>query len=141
MTTLQEEGISARLCFGIDGTMGDAQDVPHSYIGSAYGRWCRLCGLGLQAKVHWRTYAVEAPPMPDLAAIEERLDRGYAGCVNKLAAAAADVIALVTEVERLGDALSALGAAFDELLGRITSAADDAVASAEAVLHPQEQGK
>ena len=45
LTDIHEEGNSDRLYLGIDGTMGDAQDVPHRYIESVIGAWCRVCGL------------------------------------------------------------------------------------------------
>lgn len=45
LTDIHEEGEPDRLFLGIDGTMGDAQDVAHPYIESVIGAWCRVCGL------------------------------------------------------------------------------------------------
>jgi hypothetical protein len=41
----QEEGASERLFLGIDGTMGDAQDVDHHCVESVGGPYCVVCGL------------------------------------------------------------------------------------------------
>ena len=51
---VQEEGGQDRRFYGIDGTMGDAQDVPHPYVGSIYGEWCSLCGLNRSHRAHKR---------------------------------------------------------------------------------------
>lgn len=40
-----DRGEAARQAAGIDGTAGDAQDVPHAYRPDAPNRWCLLCGL------------------------------------------------------------------------------------------------
>ena len=50
----QEEGASDRQFYGIDGTMGDAQDKPHPFVASLRGPWCAICGLAHQARVHHR---------------------------------------------------------------------------------------
>jgi hypothetical protein len=39
------EGESERAGFGIDGTMGDAQDIPHPFVSSVHGDYCVVCGL------------------------------------------------------------------------------------------------
>jgi hypothetical protein len=48
----QEEGQSERLYLGIDGTMGDAQDVDHAYVASVHGPWCVVCGLAQSYRRH-----------------------------------------------------------------------------------------
>lgn len=48
----QDEGGPDRLYLGIDGTMGDAQDVKHPFIESVHGSYCRVCGLGSPARCH-----------------------------------------------------------------------------------------
>lgn len=45
-------GEEARLRQGIDGTMGDAQDVAHYYVRSANGKWCIVCGMDTAYKKH-----------------------------------------------------------------------------------------
>jgi hypothetical protein len=47
-----DEGESERFGLGIDGTMGDAQDVNHPFIGSVYGDYCAVCGLTRSYKRH-----------------------------------------------------------------------------------------
>lgn len=49
---IQEEGAPDRAYLGIDGTMGDAQDVDHPFIASVYGDWCRVCGLNPAYRRH-----------------------------------------------------------------------------------------
>jgi hypothetical protein len=44
MTEIQDRGEQARQAAGIDGTAGDAQDVPHPYIPDG-GSACVACGL------------------------------------------------------------------------------------------------
>jgi len=41
----QEEGEPLRQALGIDGTMADAQDIPHPHVPSELGPWCKVCGL------------------------------------------------------------------------------------------------
>lgn len=48
----QDEGEQDRQSVGIDGTMGDAQDIPHQFKPSRWHGGCRLCGLALGARVH-----------------------------------------------------------------------------------------
>jgi len=55
----QEEGTGDRLFHGIDGTMGDAMDVPHPFVGSVGGAWCSTCGLGCGGRAHIRYAAGE----------------------------------------------------------------------------------
>jgi hypothetical protein len=47
----QDEGETDRRRLGIDGTMGDAQDVDHPFL-AAIGGYCRVCGLSLAHKRH-----------------------------------------------------------------------------------------
>jgi hypothetical protein len=52
---LQDAGEHARQALGIDGTMGDAQDVPHAYDDDeGNAPYCIVCGLGRLARVHKR---------------------------------------------------------------------------------------
>jgi hypothetical protein len=48
----QDEGEQDRQAAGIDGTMGDAQDVPHEFKPSTLHGACRMCGLAISARVH-----------------------------------------------------------------------------------------
>lgn len=48
----QDEGGPDRLYLGIDGTMGDAQDVSHPFIASVHGDYCRVCGLARTYRKH-----------------------------------------------------------------------------------------
>jgi len=48
----EDEGGPDRLYLGIDGTMGDAQDVNHPFVRSVYGAWCRVCGLAQSYRRH-----------------------------------------------------------------------------------------
>ena len=58
MSDWQEEGEPDRLYLGIDGTVGDAQDVDHPFLASVYGDYCRVCGLASSYRRHgdpaWR---------------------------------------------------------------------------------------
>lgn len=45
-------GEEARLLQGIDGTMGDAQDIAHYYVRDESNTWCVVCGLATQYKKH-----------------------------------------------------------------------------------------
>jgi HK97 family phage major capsid protein/HK97 family phage prohead protease len=47
----QDQGEAYRQSLGIDGTMGDAQDIPHPFSRAADGA-CLGCGLALPAKPH-----------------------------------------------------------------------------------------
>lgn len=47
-----DEGASDRLYLEIDGSMGDAQDVPHPYVRSAHGQYCAVCGLAENYRKH-----------------------------------------------------------------------------------------
>ncbi len=52
MTDFQERGEALRRHYGIDGTAGDAQDVPHPYhLDQATGA-CLICGLGTTHRKH-----------------------------------------------------------------------------------------
>lgn len=52
---LQDAGEKARQALGIDGTMGDAQDVPHAYADDeGAAPYCIVCGLAGSARAHKR---------------------------------------------------------------------------------------
>lgn len=51
-TTGEDEGEELRRSAGIDGTMGDAQDVPHRPVASRVHGGCALCGLARGSAVH-----------------------------------------------------------------------------------------
>lgn len=53
MSDPQDEGEADRQRLGIDGTMGDAQDVSHPFLPSRTGT-CRVCGM---APSYWRHHA------------------------------------------------------------------------------------
>jgi hypothetical protein len=49
----QDRGESERQRLGIDGTAGDAQDVPHPYVPDGEpGSACVVCGLGRRHRKH-----------------------------------------------------------------------------------------
>lgn len=52
MEDFQERGGPARAALGIDGTAGDAQDVPHGFDEDLPTGACVVCGLSETAKVH-----------------------------------------------------------------------------------------
>jgi hypothetical protein len=52
MTDFQDRGDAARRAAGIDGTAGDAQDIPHRYQPDDDRPWCLLCGLGEKHRKH-----------------------------------------------------------------------------------------
>ncbi len=56
---LQDVGEAERLAAGIDGTMGDAQDVPHPFKPLEDGT-CMICGLHAEAPAHMSTMPVTA---------------------------------------------------------------------------------
>ena len=45
MTDFQDRGDTARRDQGIDGTAGDAQDIPHQFVLDRPTGACLLCGL------------------------------------------------------------------------------------------------
>jgi len=49
---ISEEGEPDRHFLGIDGTMGDAQDVAHPYLESIYAECCRVCGFAESYRKH-----------------------------------------------------------------------------------------
>lgn len=61
----QDRGEPERHRLGIDGTAGDAQDVPHPYAGPG---WCTACGLAATASVHDQTGTLAAAGLVVLAA-------------------------------------------------------------------------
>lgn len=48
----QNRGESLRQKYGIDGTAGDAQDVPHPFHADPGSRACLLCGLAKRYRKH-----------------------------------------------------------------------------------------
>lgn len=52
MDDFQDRGAPHRQRLGIDGTAGDAQDVPHGFVADEPHTWCVVCGLAEAAKVH-----------------------------------------------------------------------------------------
>lgn len=46
------EGEKLRQRLGIDGTMGDAQDVKHVAHQSLVGSWCAICGFSMSSQIH-----------------------------------------------------------------------------------------
>ncbi len=48
----QGRGEAFRAALGIDGTAGDAQDVPHGFEDDPPTGACVVCGLGVFAGVH-----------------------------------------------------------------------------------------
>ncbi|MFH8531569.1 hypothetical protein ACH4GE_24500 [Streptomyces tendae] len=48
----QDRGEAARLAQGIDGTAGDAQDIPHRYVPDEPALACLLCGLSSTYRKH-----------------------------------------------------------------------------------------
>jgi hypothetical protein len=51
-TDFQDRGDAARLAAGIDGTAGDAQDVPHAFVSDEPTGGCLLCGLAPTYRKH-----------------------------------------------------------------------------------------
>lgn len=47
----QDDGEAARQAAGIDGTAGDAQDVPHRFVADPQGG-CLVCGLAKSYRKH-----------------------------------------------------------------------------------------
>ena len=52
MQDFQDRGEDYRQELGIDGTAGDAQDIPHAYKPDGYYVWCLACGLNEGSRVH-----------------------------------------------------------------------------------------
>ena len=52
MADFQDRGDAARAAAGIDGTAGDAHDVPHAYQPDGDHTWCLLCGLAPSYRKH-----------------------------------------------------------------------------------------
>lgn len=48
----QDRGDAARRAAGIDGTAGDAQDVPHGFVLDEPTGGCLLCGLARSYRKH-----------------------------------------------------------------------------------------
>lgn len=48
----QNRGEPWRAALGIDGTAGDAQDVPHEFIPDSPGGPCVVCGLAESYRKH-----------------------------------------------------------------------------------------
>jgi hypothetical protein len=49
---INDEGESERQKQGIDGTMGDAQDIQHKFVEASSGQYCILCGLNEVSSRH-----------------------------------------------------------------------------------------
>ncbi|QBI56864.1 hypothetical protein [Streptomonospora litoralis] len=47
-----DSGEAARGAAGIDGTPGDAQDVPHVFVAAGQLRACVVCGMGARYRKH-----------------------------------------------------------------------------------------
>lgn len=52
MQEFQVAGERARRQLGVDGTAGDAQDVPHGFVEFEWLPCCLACGLARRARVH-----------------------------------------------------------------------------------------
>lgn len=52
MQDFQDRGGPWRAALGIDGTAGDAQDVPHEFIPDTPGGPCVVCGLAKSHRKH-----------------------------------------------------------------------------------------
>lgn len=52
MWAFQDAGEPYRRALGIDGTAGDAQDVPHPFIRADGASYCVVCGLAESLKQH-----------------------------------------------------------------------------------------
>lgn len=48
----QDRGDAARIAQGIDGTAGDAQDIPHRFVDDRDCGYCLLCGLAPNYRKH-----------------------------------------------------------------------------------------
>lgn len=81
LTDIHEEGEPDRLFLGIDGTMGDAQDVAHPYIESVIGAWCRVCGLNRIYRRH--TDGSKRPPELSPEERKKRADQRDRGVLNE----------------------------------------------------------
>ena len=73
----QQEGEELRGQAGIDGTMGDAQDVPHQFTASVLHGGCALCGLDPVAPPHIRVQGCSA-----CADGSDEMDRARGTCHN-----------------------------------------------------------
>jgi hypothetical protein len=52
VTDFQDRGEAARRAAGIDGTAGDAQDIPHAPVLDEHTSACLLCGLSPAYRKH-----------------------------------------------------------------------------------------
>jgi hypothetical protein len=52
VSDLEDRSEAARQRLGIDGTMGDAQDVPHPFTEDPQVPYCLVCGFSRAAAVH-----------------------------------------------------------------------------------------
>lgn len=57
----QDRGDTARRAAGIDGTAGDAQDVPHRFVRDHQTGGCLLCGLARGYRKHTAGRRTGAP--------------------------------------------------------------------------------
>jgi hypothetical protein len=58
MEAFQDAGEVVRRQLGVDGTAGDAQDVPHGYVEAEWVPCCVACGLSRKAAVHGAVLAM-----------------------------------------------------------------------------------
>lgn len=61
MTDFQDRGDAARRAAGIDGTAGDAQDIPHAFVLDKPTGSCLLCGLSPGYRKHVTTASRQNP--------------------------------------------------------------------------------
>jgi hypothetical protein len=52
VSDFQDRGEAARQAAGIDGTAGDAQDIPHIFVPDQHADSCLLCGLAPSYRKH-----------------------------------------------------------------------------------------
>lgn len=67
MQEFQNSGEAYRRALGIDGTAGDAQDVPHPFIPTPGEHGCIACGLRETYRQHHK------PGIPTVAEVERRV--------------------------------------------------------------------
>ena len=77
MEAFQDRGEPLREAAGIDGTAGDAQDVPHRFADDGH-RACGMCGLAFGADVHKAAGALDRAAMAELQALTRHLRKGRA---------------------------------------------------------------
>lgn len=58
----QDRGEAARQAAGIDGTAGDAQDIPHGFVRDPESTCCLVCGLAPSYRKHTAASVVVEVP-------------------------------------------------------------------------------